>query len=188
MSNLPIRISVVIPLYNGSDHIKKCIEQLDNQDCRFPFEVFIVDDASTDNSAEIVELQIKELKQSENFHLIRSPKNGRAGSARNIGIKAATGEYILFIDQDDYPDTTMLRLLWENSKDGSVDLVSCAVMDRYGGPYFRPEISGDRPVSEDVRKQLLQSYGYVFSSLTIRENPKCFANSVNRLISLPAKR
>ena len=176
------RISVVIPLYNGSDHIQKCIEQLDNQDCRFPFEVLIVDDASTDKSAEIVELQLKELKHTEYFHLIRSPRNGRAGSARNIGIKTASGEYILFIDQDDYPDTTMLRLLWENSKGGSVDLVSCAVMDRFGKPYFRPEISGDYTISETERKQLLQCYGYVFASLIRRsiliENSIFFAENV----------
>lgn len=182
MNEQEIYVSVVIPLYNGSDHIKKCIDQLDNQDCEFLFEVFVVDDASTDNSAEIVEQQIKGLKRSAFFHLIRSPKNGRAGSARNIGIKAATGKYILFIDQDDYPDTSMVRRLWENSREGTIDLVSCAVMDRYGKPYYRPEISGENKISENKKRELIQSYGYVFASLIHRslliENDIFFAENV----------
>ncbi|MCR5248294.1 MAG: glycosyltransferase, partial [Paludibacteraceae bacterium] len=70
MPDCAVRISVIIPLYNGADHIKKCIEQLDNQDCDFPFDVYVVDDASTDNSAEIVESQMRELVHAEYFHLI----------------------------------------------------------------------------------------------------------------------
>lgn len=169
MQDQEIRISVVIPLYNGSDHIQKCIEELDKQDCLFQFEVFIVDDASTDSSANIVEQQIKGLTHQEYFKLIRSPHNGRAGLARNIGMKASRGHYILFIDQDDYPDTRLLRVLWENSKDGTIDLVSCAVMDHNDRPFYRPELSAEKPLVEDVRKQLIHSYGYVFASL-IRRN------------------
>lgn len=182
MSNQSICISVVVPLYNGADHIERCISQLDNQDFEKPFEVFVVDDCSTDDSVAIVEQQICLLKHAAFFHLIRSPKNGRAGSARNIGIKVATGDFILFIDQDDYPDVTMLRLLWENSKEGGIDLVSCAVLDKSGIPYYRPEFSGDHLVLEDERKEALQVYGYVFASLIRRsiliDNSIFFAENV----------
>lgn len=182
MSNQGILISVVIPLFNGSNNIKKCINQLDAQDCDFPFEVIVVDDSSTDDSADIVEKQMKNLTRSGFFHLIRSPRNGRAGSARNIGIRAAIGKYLLFIDQDDYPDTTMLRVLWDNSRSGSIDLISCAVMDRYGGPYYRPELKGDHPISKEERKKIIQSYGYVFASLIRRslliDNGIFFAENV----------
>lgn len=163
-----IRVSVVIPLYNGGDHIMKCIKKLDAQDCAFDYEVIIVDDCSTDDSADLVESRINELHRSEAFQLIRSFQNGRAGAARNIGVKMAKGHYILFIDQDDYPDTKMLRILWENSQEGKVDLVSCAVMDRKSIPYFRPKIDADHTLSQKERSALLKDYGYVFASLIKR--------------------
>ena len=163
-----IRISVIIPLYNGADRIIKCIDMFDAQDCAFDYEVLVIDDCSTDNSAALVAQHLKELHHSDSFHLIRSPKNGRAGAARNAGVVAAKGHYILFNDQDDFPDTKMLRVLWENSKDGQVDLVSCAVLDRWGSPYFRPEIMADYKLSAEERGHLFSRYGYVFASLIKR--------------------
>ena len=160
-----IRISVVIPLYNGADHVTRALENLDIQDFGFPFEVIIVDDCSTDDSANIVCEYISKLKRADSFRLIRSPQNGRAGAARNIGVREARGHYILFNDQDDYPDTKLLRVLWENSDEGRVDLVSCAVSDRNGEPYYRPECSASEEIGEEKRRAFVRDYGYAFASL-----------------------
>lgn len=163
-----IKVSVVIPLYNGADHIMKCIDYLDNQDCDFLYEVLIIDDCSTDDSADLVEKHICDLQHADFYQLIRSPQNGRAGSARNIGIKTAKGHYILFIDQDDYPDSRLLRILWENSCNGKVDMISCAVKDRNGEVYYRPELNADHDLTAEERKQIFRHYGYVFASLVKR--------------------
>lgn len=168
MQTQDILISVVIPLYNGADHIIKCLDNLDEQDCSFSYEVLVVDDCSTDNSSILVENHIQELKHKNMFHLIRLSKNGRAGAARNIGVKASKGHYILFIDQDDYPDQKLLRILYENSKEGAVDLVSCAIMDRNGSPYYRPGISADHLLTNEERIDVIGRYGYVFASLIKR--------------------
>lgn len=177
-----IQVSVVIPLYNGADHIIKCIDNLDKQDCSFLYEVLVVDDCSTDGSASLVENYMKGLSHAKFFHLIRSSRNGRAGTARNIGIQAAKGHYVLFNDQDDYPDIKMLRVLWEHSQNGTVDLVSCAVMDRDGKPYYRPEISADHVLTQKERTSAIGCYGYVFASLIKRsvliENKIYFAENV----------
>ncbi|MBR0343407.1 MAG: glycosyltransferase family 2 protein [Oscillospiraceae bacterium] len=163
-----VRISVVIPMYNGADRIVKCIDSLDDQDCGFQYEVLIVDDCSTDESASLVESYIRDLKHGESFRLIRSPQNGRAGAARNIGIRESKGHYILFNDQDDYVDRKCLRVLWENSQDGDIDVVSCSVMDRNGIPYRRPHIGSGLRLTEDERKAIMSRYGYVFASLIKR--------------------
>lgn len=168
MQTQEILISVVIPLYNGADHIIKCLNNLDKQDCSFPYEVLVVDDCSTDNSAILVENHMQEMQHKDMFRLIRLPKNGRAGAARNIGVKSSRGDYVLFIDQDDYPDQKLLRILWEKSKEGAVDLVSCAVMDRGGEPYYRPEISADHLLTNEERNDIIRRYGYVFASLIKR--------------------
>lgn len=91
--------SIIIPVYNGEQCIIKCLNSIYNQGLKEEdFEVICVNDASTDNTAQVIsEYQ----KSHDNLKLITHEKNRRQGAARNTGVKAAKGEYILYIDADD---------------------------------------------------------------------------------------
>ena len=89
--------SIIVPMYNAERYIKICIDSILNQTFQ-DFEVIIVDDVSTDNSCKIC----SELYgTNEKIRLIRQDKNQGPGTARNLGIKVARGEYIFFVDSDD---------------------------------------------------------------------------------------
>ena len=165
MNTVDVVISVIIPLYNGADRIGKCLDCLDKQTIRKDFEVLIVDDASPDNSAEKVEKSIMQLRNADRFRVVRCNKNGRAGRARNIGVQEAAGSYIVFIDQDDYPDNTMLEKLYELTEDGKYDCSACDVVDKNGKKYHRHPCSHIEALTPDIRKDIMGKFGYVFAVL-----------------------
>ena len=90
------KVSVIIPVYNSSKYIKECIESVINQTYK-NLEIIVIDDRSTDNSVEI----IKSIKDKR-IKLIEQEKNMGVAIARNKGIKASNGDYICFLDSDDY--------------------------------------------------------------------------------------
>lgn len=110
-------ISVIIPVYNSESTIRKCLESLIHQTYT-NYEVLIVDDGSTDNSLDIC----KEVcHHSNNVHIFHK-ENGGSASARNLGLEKAKGEWITFVDSDDwvYPDYLNNYVLYVND---NVDLI-----------------------------------------------------------------
>tara|TARA_R110000737_G_scaffold352064_1_gene396470 strand:+ start:20133 stop:21137 length:1005 start_codon:yes stop_codon:yes gene_type:complete len=91
------KISIVIPMYNAGVFIEKCLNSLINQDYK-NFEVFIIDDGSKDNSPQISK-SFSNQYDSINYVSI---KNGGANNARNVGLSLCKGDYVIFMDQDDY--------------------------------------------------------------------------------------
>ncbi len=91
------KISVIIPTYNVESYIEKCVDSVLNQSYK-NFEILVVDDGSTDNSGDIADSISKKDDRIKVIH----KENGGVSSARNIGIDNADGEYIVFIDADDY--------------------------------------------------------------------------------------
>ena len=89
-------VSIIMPIYNGSEHMRNAIESCLAQSYQ-NFEIIIIDDGSTDNSLQIA----TEYAQLDNRIVIRSQENKGQASARNAGLKMATGEYIQFLDCDD---------------------------------------------------------------------------------------
>lgn len=92
-------ISVIIPAYNASKTIEKCITSVLNQTHTAIYQILIVNDGSSDNTVEIVESVIKKNSLS-NIQIINKP-NGGVSSARNAGMQVAKGEFIAFLDSDD---------------------------------------------------------------------------------------
>lgn len=88
------RFSVIIPGYNVQDYISNAIESVLSQDFK-DYELIVVDDCSTDNTSEVV-------SQYEGVKLIRNAENMASGGARNVGLDEANGEYVIFLDADDY--------------------------------------------------------------------------------------
>lgn len=101
-----MKISVIIPVYNVYDYLDKCLSSLVNQ-TDTNFEVIIVNDGSTDDSQKIID---KYVSENANMHSYIK-ENGGLASARNYGLKKATGDYILFLDSDDYYELNTIEVL-----------------------------------------------------------------------------
>lgn len=116
--NIP-KISIIIPVYNVEKYLAECLDSCINQTLK-NIEIICVDDASPDNSIKILEeYQAKDLR----IKIIRHEKNKNLGGARNTGLANATGEYVWFVDSDDYIDTNACQILYDAIKDFNVDLL-----------------------------------------------------------------
>ena len=103
------KFSIIIPVYNTKEYLEKCLNSIINQkNLKNEYEIIIVNDGSTDESEKII---VKyEKKYSDIIKYIKK-KNGGVSSARNIGIKESHGEYLLFVDSDDYLEPELLSKL-----------------------------------------------------------------------------
>lgn len=128
-----MNLSVIIPIYNKSGYLDKCLNSILEQTC--DVEIICVDDGSTDGSAEIV---ADYAKRDCRVKLILQSNQG-SGAARNAGIKAARGEYIAFLDADDYyPCKDTLARLYAAAKANNA--LIC------GGSFC--EVDGDRKITQ----------------------------------------
>ena len=114
-------VSVIIPMYNAEDFIGECLDSLLAQMFK-DFEVIVVDDCSDDNSVEIVESYMERF--DGRLRLVKTKKNsGGAAIPRNLGLKISRGEYICFVDADDFILLTTLRRLYAAAKAYEADVI-----------------------------------------------------------------
>lgn len=116
---MPI-ISIIVPVYNVEKYLNKCINSILNQTFE-DYELILVDDGSTDNSSRICDEYAKIDDRIKVIHKI----NGGLSSARNMGIENSCGEYIAFIDSDDYIHPQMIEILYNNIKMYQADISIC---------------------------------------------------------------
>ena len=114
-------ISIIIPVYNVEKYLRECIDSLLNQTYQ-DFELICVDDGSTDESYKILE---EYKNKDERFILIKQDNKG-AGAARNRGLEVVKGDYIQFLDSDDYFEPNMLEKLYSTAKENDADMVVCS--------------------------------------------------------------
>lgn len=105
-----MKLSIIIPVYNVEPYIKRCLESVVNQDFK-DFEIIIVNDGSKDGSDKI----IKEFLKDKRIKYFKK-ENGGLSSARNYGLKHATGEYVAFLDSDDYVDLDYYKKMTDQIK------------------------------------------------------------------------
>lgn len=110
-------VSVIVPVFNCEKYLPKCLRTLQNQTLK-NYEVIIVDDGSTDTSKEIC---TKFQENDPRFHLYQQ-KHQFAGAARNLGISHAKGEYLLFLDSDDFFSTELLKKSYDSAKESEADV------------------------------------------------------------------
>ena len=112
------KISVIIPFFNAVKYINQCLESLALQDFKFPYEIIMIDDCSTDES-------LKLIKNHKNFNLkiFQLSNNSGPSAARNIGLSKANGNYIFFLDIDDIIEKNTLSKLYETALEKDYDLV-----------------------------------------------------------------
>lgn len=116
-----LKFSLIIPVYNVEKYLKQCIESCVFQDMRNDeYEIIVVNDGSTDNSLNILNDLTKKYKNI----FVQSQVNGGLSSARNAGLKIARGEYIWFIDSDDWIEEKVLNGLYEECIKSDLDCLS----------------------------------------------------------------
>ena len=115
-----IKVSIIVPVYNVEEYISKCLDSLVNQTLK-EIEIIVVNDGSPDNSQSIIDKYAKKYKNIKSY----TKENGGLSDARNYGLKYAKGEYISFIDSDDYVDKTMIEKMYNYAVKNNLDIVVC---------------------------------------------------------------
>lgn len=136
------KISVIIPVYNAEKYLKQCLESVQNQTFT-DIEILATDNNSADSSASIIQ---QFANKDSRFHYLHKI-GGRAGGARNEGIKHAAGKYITFLDADDFlaPDT--LEKLYNTAEHTQAGIVSCG--------YYLTDTQGNVKNTRNIGKQFI---------------------------------
>lgn len=150
-----ISVSIIIPVYNAASFIDRCIMSLINQTLP-DIEIIAVNDCSTDNSYAILETYA--LKYPDKIKLIDSKINMKQGGARNLGMNIAKGEYVGFVDSDDWVEYDMFARMYNMAKVDNSDLVICDY-DKTDGDVFIPykSIETSHDNGADLTRTLLVS-------------------------------
>ena len=138
-----IKLSFIIPVFNVEQYIEKCILSIENQDISHSeYEIIVVNDGTMDNSVSI----IKCLQQKYGNIKLYNKENGGLSSARNFGLKYATGDYIWFIDSDDFIDSNVLKSIIDKAYSENLDVLCFGNKDVYSNgnvlyPYTRKPLN-----------------------------------------------
>ncbi len=115
-----MKLSIIIPVFNNENQLERCLDSVIKQEIE-GLEIIIVNDGSTDNSESIIKNYIK---KSEKIVYLKQENLGQH-EARNLGLKYAKGEYIGFIDADDYIENTMYKKMYKKAISEKLDIVLC---------------------------------------------------------------
>ena len=145
------KVSVIVPVYNAENYLNQCVDSILGQTYQ-KLEVILVDDGSPDNCPAMCDAYAEKDSRVRVIH----KKNGGVSSARNAGIRAATGEYISFIDSDDWLSPNTYERFISASQNGKIDFLMCDFIRHYGdgtclplsqsprsGNYSRKEIKAE---------------------------------------------
>ena len=160
-------ISVIMPIYNGANVLGESLGNLLNQTYE-NMEIILVDDASTDDTRRIMEAAAEQYP--EQVRLLFQEQNAGPGAARNLGIEAARGEYIGFVDADDRVDVTMYEKLYELITSENADIADCAFYQESkdkASLHFSPECCGDLDARK--RSDLIAGGGFAVTKLFVRD-------------------
>ena len=145
-------ISVIVPVYNVKSYLRECFESIVNQ--TYPsFEVILVDDGSTDGSGELCDSLVEPCGLASVIH----KDNGGQSDARNVGLSSAKGEWLAFVDSDDFISPLFLEALY-NAAHESETLMATV---RYGASFFdgrSPELETRRKVAMAYRVESAEEY------------------------------
>ena len=141
MDNHDIKVSVVMPIYNAGDYLTRAIGDILQQTLP-ELELICVNDGSTDNSLSIIK---SFMKKDKRIKLINQ-QNAGTSVARNVGIAAAVGQYIIFLDADDFYEKNLLKLLYDAAEKDSLD-VAVARFDIYNDSQDKYSVPMEEPHS-----------------------------------------
>lgn len=128
-------VSIIVPCYKVEKYLDRCVESLVNQTLH-NIEIILVDDGSPDS----VGVMCDKWSEKDSRIKVIHKRNGGLGFARNSGIDAAIGEYVAFVDGDDYVDKEMYSRLWKETLSGDVDCVFCGFNNQSRKGVFVPRL------------------------------------------------
>lgn len=143
-------ISIIIPVYNVENYLERCINSILNQTYK-QFEAIFINDGSIDNSLDI----LKKYQEKDKRILIIDKVNAGTGEARNDGLARARGEFISFLDSDDWYEENYLEELYKNLKENNSDISMCNL----------------KVIYDDIEKNHNTNV-YSFDKIDIKENPE----------------
>lgn len=151
------KVSVIIPIYNVEQYLERCLDSLKNQSYT-NFEVLMIDDGSLDGSASIAE---KFQVQDSRYTLFKQENSGQ-GEARNVGLNHAKGDYLAFVDSDDWVHPDFLHRLICCAEANKADIVMCGVERVWdSGIHRKNPISNDKEYIIENKKEFLYTASFV---------------------------
>lgn len=156
-------ISVIIPVYNVEPYLRKCLDSVINQTYQ-DLEILCVNDGSTDNSLDILE----EYATLDSRIVVFSQENGGLSAARNTGLRNAKGDYVYFLDSDDYIDLNAIERLHSLAEEKSLDVIMFKLLNFYDGeiekfsenyyemPYLTRNLKKDVFDYTDIKKHIFR--------------------------------
>lgn len=150
-----MNISVIIPIYNVEKYVERCILSIMNQTYTESVECIVVNDCTPDNGMKIVERLVADYKGTIQFKLFHHEHNKGIAAVRNTGLYAASGDYILYIDSDDYCEPDMLEKMYAKAMEGNADVVIADYWDTWPKKeiYMVQQMPG---INENYAKYLFQ--------------------------------
>lgn len=177
-------ISVIVPVYKSRDYLTSCMESLCDQTMD-DIEIVIVDDHGDDDSMELAHTFVGAYSGPKSFVFTQTESNAGPGEARNIGIRAASGEYVAFVDSDDFVDREFCSALYSAAKQVGADMAYCHLNFDYPGGR---SIEGRNPMvrssvfeGKEKRRYLLRYKSffttYIYKRAFLLENGICFPST-----------
>lgn len=164
------KISIIIPVYNSAAYIERCLQSVAAQTLR-DIEVLLIDNCGTDGSMAIAKAFVgKSERKDISYRIAATPTNNGPAAARNLGLQLAEGEYVAFLDDDDWVEPEMYETLYNNAQ--GADMSCCAIQQDFadgrasrvlGNPVFP---KGEMRVGE--RKRLLTRFAAHFTAYIYR--------------------
>lgn len=170
-------VSIIVPIYKVEKYINKCIDSILNQKLK-DFELILVDDGSPDNCGKICD----EYSKKDNRIKVVHKKNGGLVSARQAGFKVSTGEYIGFVDGDDYIEENMFFDMMEKAKEYNADMVLCDFFHLYpdkkvkSKQYFEGGFYDKKSLEKYIYPKMIFSGSYYSFGFT----PSCWSKIFKR--------
>lgn len=161
------KVSVIVPVYNVEKYLDKCLNSLVHQTLD-DYEIIVVNDGTKDHSQGIIDKYKNEYPELI-VSLIK--ENGGLSSARNYGLKYANGEYVGFVDSDDYVDKDMYKLLYDKAKERDFDMVVSDFNEIHGNEivsypcHFTEDIIG----KEQVKERMIDIYPSAWNKIYKKE-------------------
>ncbi len=170
-----IKVSIIVPCYNVEKYLSVCLDSLINQTLK-EIEIICVDDGSTDSTLDI----LNEYRQKDSRIEAFSQRNSKQGAARNNGIRHAKGEFIGFVDSDDYVDEDYFEKLYTAAHLNDADISTAGMLkhkslhNKYNVRYRKSSIAETLQdkirISEDTSKRFFYVMNKLFRSSLLKSN------------------